>query len=234
MAFFALFCTACNKDDYYTDGGLANPHFDGTMMDYLDAKPIEFDSVAQIVRLAGLEETFKTEEFTFFCPRDRDIKDLISDYRHGGVNGKLYELNRDTVKTLSDIDSTIWRKYLLRYMFKDKNLLADYPQIDFDVLNIYPGQNYYSYGNTVCKIGVVFNDAISSDKKSTLKYMGYRQLYICYIPNLSYPDNWADPAKVASSDIQPTNGVIHALDYTSSQFGFDSSEIIYDITESKR
>lgn len=228
-----LFGSACNKDDYYTDGGLANPYFEGTIMAYLDSKPIEFDTIAQIVRLAGLEETFNQDEFTFFCPRDRDIKDLIGDYRSGGANDVLYSLNRDTIKTLSDVDSLIWRKYLLRYMFKGKNLLADYPQVDFDVLNIYPGQNYYAYDNSVSKIGVVYNDAVSSDGKSTLKYMGYRQLHICYIPNLSYPDTWI-VNKVASSDIQPTNGVVHALDYTSEEFGFNSLEVINDIVESKR
>jgi len=228
-----FFVTACNKDEYYIDGGLANPYFDGTMLEYLDSKPMEFDSVAQIIRLAGLEETFNTEEFTFFCPRDRDIKDLISDYRHGGANGALYQLNRDTIKTLSDVDPLIWRKYILRYMFKGKNLLADYPQIDFDVLNVYPGQNYYAYDNSISRIGVFFNDATSSDGKSTLKYMGYRQLYICYILNPSSPDAWIQ-CKVSSSDIQPNNGVVHALDYTSSSFGFNPSEVINDIIESKR
>lgn len=228
-----LFATACNKDDYYTDGGLANPHFEGTIMKYLDSKPIEFDTIAQIVRLAGLEEAFNTEEFTFFCPRDRDVKELIGDYRSDGANAALYMLNRDTIKTLSDVDSMIWRKYMLRYMFKGKNLLADYPQIDFNVLNIYPGQNYYAYDNSICNIGVVFNDAVSSDGKSVLKYMGYRQLCISYIPNLSNPDVWI-AAKVASSDIQPTNGVVHALDYTTVLFGFDSGEVINDIIESKR
>lgn len=229
----AMLITACQKDDYYIDGGLANPHFEGTMMQYLDSKPTEFDTIAQIVRLAGLENMFNTEEFTFFCPRDLDIKELIGDYRSGGVNSELYFLNRDTIQTLSDVDSMIWRKYLMRYMFKGKNLLVDYPQVDFNVLNIFPGQNYYAYDNSVCKIGVVFNDAVSHDGKSVLKYMGYRQLYICYIPNLSYPDTWFQ-AKVSSSDIQPTNGVVHALDYTTSVFGFNPFEVINDIVESKR
>lgn len=228
-----LCCTACKRDDYYIDGGLANPHFDGTILQYLDSKPIEFDTIAQIVRLAGLEDVFNNEEFTFFCPRDLDIKELIGNYRSGGANQELYLLNRDTIQTLSDVDPLIWRKYLLRYMFRGKNLLADYPQVDFTVLNIFPGQNYYAYDNTVCKIGVVFNDAVSDDGQSSLKYMGYRQLYICFIPNLSYPDSWIEN-RVASSDIQPSNGVVHALDYTRAEFGFNKGEVINDILESKR
>jgi len=228
-----FFLGACKRDEYYTDGGLANPHFDGTMLQYLDSKPTQFDTIAQIIRLAGLEETFNTEEFTFFCPSDRDIKDLISDYRHGGVNGMLYSLNRDTIQTLSDVDPLIWRKYMLRYMFRGKNLLADYPQIDRNLLNVYPGQNYYAYDNSISRIGVVYNDAVSSDGKSVLKYMGYRQLIIDYIYNLTYPDN-VNQNWVASSDIQPTNGVVHVLDYTRSEFGFNTSEIISDIVQSKR
>ncbi|WP_345234986.1 hypothetical protein [Olivibacter ginsenosidimutans] len=224
---------ACKRDEYYTDGGLANPHFEGTILQYLDSKPMQFDTIAEIVRLAGLEETFNNEEFTFFCPSDRDIKDLISDYRHDGVNKKLYELNRDTIKTLGDVDSLIWRKYLLRYMFRGRNVLADYPQIDPDLSNVYPGQNYYAYDNSISKIGVFYNDAVSSDGKSVLKYMGYRQLFIYYIPNLSYPDMTIEN-RVASSDIQPTNGVVHVLDYTRGSFGFDSGEVIDDIVQSKR
>lgn len=233
--------TACKRDDYYVDGGLANPYYEGTILEYLEAKTDPFDTIAQIIRLAGLENEFTNDEMTFFAPRDRDIKSLIGNYRiNGSVNYQLYQLARDTIKTLSDVDSLIWRKYLQRYMFKGKNLLADYPQIDFDVLNVYPGQNYYSYNNSVSNIGVVYNDAVSNDgdgddtDETTLKYMGYRQLHISYIPNISSPsDNWKRVA-VISSDIQPTNGVVHALDYLSSEFGFVSGEVRDEIVESKR
>jgi len=233
MLLAALFLGACKRDEYYTDGGKANPYFDGTMLQYLDSKPSQFDSIAQIIRLAGLEETFNNEEFTFFCPSDRNIKELIGDYRSGGVNYSLYQLDRDTIQTLSDVDPLIWRKYLLRYMFKGKNVLADYPQIDPNLPNVYPGQNYYAYDNSISKIGVFYNDAVSSDGKSVLKYMGYRQLYIYYIPNLSYPDNTVFN-RVSSSDIQPTNGVVHVLDYTLANFGFTVGEVISDIVQSKR
>src|SRR5690606_20336287 len=84
----ALCLWSCAKDDYYTDGGRAQAEFDGSIMDYLDSKPREFDTIAQIVRLAGLEDKFKNEEFTLFAPRDEDIKSIIDPlpvddwYRH--------------------------------------------------------------------------------------------------------------------------------------------------------
>lgn len=233
IAAFLLIISACKKDDYYIDGGLANAHFNGDMVEYLESKPMEFDSLVQIIKLAGLEETIRKDELTFFAPRDENIKDLIGALDRGGVNSQLYYLGRDTIKTLADVDSAIWRKYLERYLFKGKNLLMDYPQIDFSLLNIYSGQNYYSYNNSVSNIGVVFNDAASSDGSSAIKYMGYRQLHISYISDVSRPTNWVT-AKVASSDIQPVNGVVHVLDYTSAGFGFHQNEVENDIINSKR
>ncbi|WP_257667482.1 fasciclin domain-containing protein [Parapedobacter tibetensis] len=240
----SLWLSSCKRDDYYTDGGLANPYFNGTVLEYLESRPIEFDTIAQIVRLAGLEEVFTTHELTFFAPRDEDIKDLIGQVNYtgddpllmGGVNQRLYDLGLDTIQTLADVDSAIWRKYLERHMFRNKNLLVDYPQIDFAILATYGGQNYYAYNNTVSNIGVVFHDAVTDAGKPTetrLKYQGYRQLHISYIPNLSQPDNW-ETVSVASSDIQPNNGVVHVLDYTVGFFGFIAYDVFNDIVQSKR
>lgn len=222
-----LLASACKKDEYYVDGGRANPVFDGDILAYLESKPMEFDTIAQIVKLAGLEEAFRNTEFTFFAPRDENIKDLIGALDRGGLNRDLFYAGRDTIQTLADVDSAIWRKYLERYMFQGKNKLMDYPQIDFDLLNIYPGQNYISYANTVCNIGVVYNNA------NNIKYMGYRQLHISLIPDLSQPTNWVTQ-RVASSDIQPRNGVVHVIDYTSGGFGFNTWEVTNDVMESKR
>lgn len=244
-----LWLSACKQDDYYTDGGKANPYFEGSIMAYLDAHPRQLDTIAEIVRLAGLEEVFNTEEFTFFSPHDEDIKRLIGavDYEGDdpilqilpGANQYLYDLGLDTIQTLADIDSAIWRKYLERYMFHGRKLLKDYPQVDFDVINTFGGQNYFAYNNTVCNIGLVFHDAVTDEGKPTetrLKYMGYRQLYISYIQNISNPDptNWIQH-RVSSSDIQPANGVVHVLDFNlGGGFGFNRMEVIRDIIQSKR
>lgn len=230
---------ACKRDDYYVDGGRANPRFNGTVLEFLASKP-QLDTIAEIVRLAGLEEVFNTHEFTFFAPSDENIKMLIGQVNYQGTdpalkgnnaNNQLYNLGLDTIRTLADIDSAIWRKYLERYMFRGKNKLMDYPQIDPELLQTFGGQNYYAYNNTVSKIGVVYHDAVSGDTR--LKYMGYRQLHIGYIPNLSEPDNWT-LIPIASSDIEPDNGIVHVLDFTQTRFGYVQQEVIDDIIQSKR
>lgn len=194
---------SCNKDDYYIDGGKSNPVFEGNIFEYLKSKPVQFDTITQIIKLAGMEELFKSKEITFFAPTDAVIKNTIGSVNNGGLNLRLFLALKDTIMTLSDIDSSIWRKYLSRYIFNGANRVKDYPQLDYNNLVAYPGQFYYSMdGISVFNIGVVYN-AVNG-----VQYEGYRQLTISYVPNPSQPqrNTWIR-ASVSSSDIQPSNEV---------------------------
>lgn len=227
VAFLVVF-TACKRDEYYIDGGKADPNYPGTMLKYLQDKKVPFDTIAQIVKLAGLETAFSNENFTFFAPDDAVIKKTIGNVRtDGSLNKFLFESGRDTVKTLNQIDGETWKKYLQRYMFKGVNSLKDYPQIDFNIKSIYPGGLYYAYNNNVLNIGVIYNDAITGT--ATIRYGGYRQLALSYIPDISKPnDNWFTN-EVASSDIKPTNGMVHTLKYKAAYFGFDRNEFFNEV-----
>ncbi|RZJ99858.1 MAG: hypothetical protein EOO43_25670 [Flavobacterium sp.] len=203
--------SSCKKE-YFIDGGPSKAQFDGTVLQYLESNP-KFDSVAQIVKLAGLEDVFNNEDITFFAPTDEVIRRTIGQvnsdvfYLRNGLNQQLFDLRLDTIKTLADVPSGIWRKYLLRYVFKGKFVLKDYPQLDFELKPLFPGGFYTGYNKDLSNIGVVFNSA------NGVKYTGYRQLSISYIPDPANPDNFI-AAAVASSDIQPKNGVVHALAIT--------------------
>jgi len=203
--------SSCHKDKYYVDGGLSNPNYDGNMLQYLQAKTFYFDTLATVIKIAGLEDTFRNEDITFFAPTDHSIRRAIVN-----ANKMLYLAGKDTILKLQEVSPEIWRKYLMRYMFKGANKLNDYPQLDVTLLNLYPGQNYYSYNNTILNIGVIYDDV------NGIKYGGYRHLAISYIQDLNNPQlyfNWIRN-DVASSDIKPTNGVVHTLnDYTT--FGFN-------------
>lgn len=227
-----LLLNACKRDEYYIDGGRANPDYQGSMLQYLKDKKVPFDTVAQIVKLAGMEDQFSKEDFTFFAFDDDVIKRTIGDIhtfetkknpRLLSLNQMLYEAGKDTVKTLDQISPQIWRKYLQRYMFKGVNALKDYPQIDMDLKSIYPGALHYDYNNDVSNIGVVYNSA------NGIKYIGYRQLVFSYIPDISKPnDNWYI-SYIASSDIKPTNGMVHSLRYQGAYLGFSIYEFFNDV-----
>ncbi|MDQ0109070.1 hypothetical protein J2T02_004211 [Chitinophaga terrae (ex Kim and Jung 2007)] len=211
--------SACQKEkDYYLDSGLANPYFKGSVIDYLDAQPFLFDSVSTIIDLAGMKDVLKSDTVTFFSPLDYSIRNLIVE-----TNKSLYENGYDTIRALQEIPAAIWRKYLNLYIFHGANQLKDYPQIDFNLLINYPGQAYYSWDKQPMNIGVVYNDA------NGVKYVGYRQLTISFIPDASKPmDGWRT-ASVASCNILTDNGVVHVLSTAHSYFGFDQQRFSRDV-----
>ncbi|MCC8408091.1 hypothetical protein LJ707_04065 [Mucilaginibacter sp. UR6-1] len=213
----------CKRDEYYIDGGKAQADFPGNMMEYLEQKPVPFDTIAQIVKLAGMEDTFRNADFTFFAPDDDVVKRTIGSFTRGGLNRDLYEEGRDTVKQLSDISPVVWRKFLTRYMFAGVNRLKDYPQIDLNLQSQYPGQLYYSTGNEVCNIGVIYGDA------NGVRYIGPRRLHIMFVPDVANPTATSYPTYISSSDIKPRNGVVHTLAYSGAYFGFNYNEFYSDV-----
>jgi hypothetical protein len=213
-----LFTASCKKDNYYKDSGSHDPQFKGSTLDYLDAIPFYFDSVAAVVRLAGMEEVFTSDSLTFFAPTDKSIYTLIRD-----LNSNLYAQGYDTVKVLADIPSSIWQNYLQMYMFHGINQLKDYPQIDYGLISVYPGQGYLSWNGTPMNIGVIYND------DNGVKYVGYRQLSISYIPDPARPlSNW-NTEFVASSNILTDNGVVHTLNTNHIYFGFNFGRFLADM-----
>lgn len=224
LAGFLLVLTGCKRDEYYKDGGKAQADYPADMLQYLQDKAVPFDTIAQIVKLAGMEETFRKSDFTFFAPDDDVIKRTIGNNKtSGSLNYFLFYSGRDTVKKLSDIDSAIWRKYLQRYMFKGINRLKDYPQIDFNLQNQYPGALYYAYSGDVENIGVLYGDA------NNIKYIGPRTLVISYIYDINNAQTAVFRNNVSSSDIKPTNGLVHTLQYNAAYFGFNQNDFYEEI-----
>ena len=215
---FALVGLSACKKDYYLDSGLANPYFKGNVVDYLNAQPFYFDSVAAVVKLSGMEDIFKSDTITFFAPTDHSIQNLVV-----LCNSALYSSGYDTIRTLQDIPPEIWRKYLSIYLFHGANQLKDYPQIDYNILVNYPGQTYYSWDMQPMNIGVVYND------EQGVKYVGYRQLSISYIPDAAAPMSGWTTSYVASCNILTDNGVVHVLNDGHTFFGFDVNKFVQDV-----
>lgn len=225
MAAVLTFASCQKESDYYLDSGLSVPAFNGTVEDYLASQPFYFDSITAIIKLAGMDSIFQDDTVTFFAPTDRSVLRLIQ-----VTNALLYGDGRDTIQTLDDVPPLIWRKYLSRYLFHGRNMLKDYPQIDYDLLPAFPGQGYLSWDGTPMNIGVIFNDAQSgTDNKNVIKYAGYRQLSIAYIPDLAHPTERWIHAEVASSNISTNNGAVHVMNDNHTFFGFAADEFYNDM-----
>ncbi|MES2777594.1 MAG: hypothetical protein V4722_25670 [Bacteroidota bacterium] len=211
-----LLAASCKKD-YYTDTGKHTPNYDGNALQYLKSKPQYFDSISKIIKLAGMESVFSQEDITFFAPADSSVN-LTLKY----INDRLRSLGRKEVFRMEQIKPEVWRNQLSRYLFKGKKSLNDFPQLDPNNVSAYPGQIYGSYDGALMNVGVIYNDA------GGVRYAGYRQLQLSFIPSASAPRDvrsWYS-ATVASSNIAPTNGYVHALRYSSHFFGFEPNQFL--------
>lgn len=194
-------CFFSCKKDYFFDTGVHDAKYNGTILQYLKSNKVMFDTTVQVINLAGMANVLETEQnITFFAPTSSSIvKSVIYLNRHLRLNGQ------DTVADYRQIKPVVWRKILSQYIFKGKNTLKDYPQLDTLAYAAYPGQAYASYDGELMNIGVIYNDA------GGVKYAGYRQLFLSYIQDRTQPTQSLINVPVATSDIQPTNGVIHVL-----------------------
>lgn len=200
----ALLFSACHKDDYFIDTGVHKAQYEGTVMEYLEQNPHHlFDSLCKVIRLAGMEDIFQKDSITFFAPADTTILSSIAQ-----LNQQLLLKGKDTITRMDQIASSVWKRELSMYLFKGVHRLKDYPQIDPLAMQVYGGQYYSSYSNKVMNIGVYFSDV------NGVKYAGYRQLMLGYFSGETPPDFLPYLIPVASSDINPYNGIVHVLQYT--------------------
>lgn len=215
---FAFLLMASCKHDYYEDGGIHETKYNGTIMQFVDSRKDLFDTLAQVIRLAGYEQVLNNEEVTFFAPPDPTIGKSI---RY--LNLFLYARGEDTVKNLNQISPAVWRFYLGKYTLKGKYVLKDFPQLDTTNMQAFPGQGYTTYDKEPMNIGVIYNDVKTKNAEGVeqvIKYAGYRQLHINDFGGFTISGLTVGP--VATSDIQPTNGAVHVLQFSKHSFGFES------------
>lgn len=206
---------SCSKDSYFVDTGVHKAKYDGTILQYLKSKPILFDSLVMAINAAGMNDVFEKENITFFAPANSCIYKAVK-----GLNEDLRSEGKDTVSKLTQIKPEVWKEAFSVYIFKGSYVLKDIPQIDTLDLAAFGGQGYRSYGGRSMNIGVLYNNA------NGIKYVGYRQLVLSYIPDFSNPKIGLIHTPIATSDIQPTNGVIHVLRYQDHFLGFESRRFI--------
>lgn len=222
---FIGFYTSCKKD-HFLDGGVHDPNFEGSILDYLDTRPELFDSLTKIIDLAGYTDLIGKEKVTLFAPTNQSIiKSMMR------LNDYLYRQGQDTVLDLSQVDASVWQEFLSLYIYRNEYVLKDFPQIDTNDLETYAGQGYLSLQEKPMNIGVLYNDVVSKNSEGVeqvIKYAGYRQLYINYVRSFGDMNTGFGmvTAPVATSDIKPRNGVLHVLMMEKHSFGFDSNNFV--------
>lgn len=207
-----LLLNACKKD-YYVDGGLADPHYNGSIYDYLVNTPYWFDTISYIIDRAGMKEILQRDTVTFFSPTDDAVKvvmNALNEYRYYNVQDSVH---------LQDIDPEVWKHFLSMYILKGKYLAKQFARVDPVNVYAYPGINYVMDGGYVLNIGLIYQNY------NNVEAVGPR---IIRLTDITYdPQNFQNNPSiiVATSDIQPKNGVLHVLN-NNHVFGFRGGTFI--------
>lgn len=213
----ALIClvllTQSCKKEYFKDGGLANPIYNGTIYDYLTEKTLYFDTIKHIVDLAGMKDMMTSDSITFFAPSDDVIRVAMNN-----INALRFAQMKDSV-TMEDLGPDVWRKFLGMYILKGKRVAGSFPRVSTSNPAAFPGINYIMLDGYILNIGLEYTNY------NGVEGVGPR---IMYLTDVTYdPTNFRNNPKVrvVSSDIQPKNGVIHVLSIDH-PLGFRGGEFI--------
>lgn len=179
--------TSCTKDEF-TKTGISNGRFDGNMLEYMRAHSYDWDLTVSMVEHAGLQSIFEGDEkITFLGPTNHSIR------RYMLKNG---------FKQVQDMDAEFCRTTLLRHILKGKIMREDFPR----------GKNIQ--GKVVGEGGEIYT-MMEGNKiwAFTFKedYNDVAEMGAVIIHVTSIESAWR--ISVASGDIEPDNGVVHALGY---------------------
>lgn len=202
-------CLACNTRQEVIDGGICSPYFEGSIMEYLRSDIDQWGYTVQMIERAGLASLFEGEvdsisELTFFAPPSYAVYRYLMDCKYKGISADKYE-------HIEDIPVEICRELILKHVVIGKYLKADIGFRNMDYGIYAPEQD----GGTAftCMGG---NKVIAYLEKTAYKGIpdaGPVKMFL-----YSYTVGKMIP--MATPDIQPRNGVVHALNY-----GYDFGKI---------
>lgn len=187
----------CGCDDnYYHDSGLANGKHDCTMWEYFKSQPDDWDLTMILIEHAGLKDVFDGtnpdyKEITFFGVTNLSIEQFLV---------KTIADNWEPLyNRIEDIPVELCRKMLLAHVASGKMMKTGFEHEVKGTLA----------GGTVVKtlLGIELRVYRTKSGYNGVPDIGAEGLAIHALVS-------GQMATVASADIEVTNGVVHALDYT--------------------
>lgn len=201
LSFFMLL-SSCTTKQIIIDTGTTNPLYDGSIMKYLRADNYNWELTVEMIERAGLTDLFEGQvdtlpQITFWGPTSLTIFRFLMDTQNKtGYPGPYYKV--------ADIPVATCREYILKHVTKGKYLKEGigYRNLDYDISS--PDQN----GGTVFK--TIYGNSVRAFL-TVSSYGGVSGAGPTELNLFSITAHRIIP--MATPDIQPTNGVIHALNY---------------------
>lgn len=210
-------CIACTTQDWY-DSGISNPYHDCSIMEYLQNDSYNWELTVKLIEQAELTDMFEGndpdyKEITFFAPPSYSILRYVWDKATGKED---YPNNSDKWRPLTEdeknhpeilvqkLDKAWCREMIMKHVIKGKLLKEDfnYRNKDYEIMDNEQngGTDILTEGN--CQLRV-YRD--KSDYNG-VPDKGAETMYI-------YSFTGRTMVPLATPNIQPINGVVHALNY---------------------
>lgn len=192
---------ACTQQEVINTG-VSSPYHDCSIMEYLRGDTYNWELTVQMIEHAGLTDLFEGEvdslpEITFWGITSYSIQRFIFDSQENDDPNYVYT-------KVTDIPQDLCREILLKHVSKGKILKSDiaYRNKEYEINE--PGQD----GGTwiTCLAGNRFIAYLEKKAYADVPEAGETNLR-CWSPT------WGK-IPMASPDIQPLNGVVHALNYS--------------------
>ena len=190
---------SCGTKYNYLDTGVSNPYFEGDMYAYLQSGSYNWDSIVKIIDRAQLQDVFHHDEITFMGLTNHSIRQWLIQ------GGKGYEAG---YRQVADIPETMCRAIVLSLVIDGKMLRDDIERIELNEKGEYIG------GGRICKTR--YGNYIWLWTKQD-PYMGVDGLGPVSLSMTTLDADMKTQVAtnmIASGDIQPYNGVVHALEYS--------------------
>ena len=213
-AILAITISLCSCTDYnYIDGGLADGEHDCTMWEYFNTQTVDWDSTVIMIEHAGLKSIFdgtgEYKQITFFGVTDLCIVRYMLDHNRlldeNKTSGKEVK-DSDYWNRVTDIPASTCKAFLQRLIIPERIMMKDLPEGTrlFD-----PKTKEYieTDGKEIHSLSEDLFTWVYREEFGEVGKKGARQLWIAR--RLSTASNW----RIASTDIQTTNGVVQALGY---------------------
>ena len=171
-------------------------------MDYLRADDYNWELTVEMIERAGLTDLFEGQvdtlpEITFWAPKSYSIARWLLDSQKDAVPGSIYT-------TVEDVPVELCRELILSYVVKGKYLKEDIA---------YRNMSYYIYDEEQDG-GTDMETLTGCELRAYLLGSDWQGVADAGPVTLNLWSFMYGDISVVTPDIQPTNGVIHALDYT--------------------
>lgn len=204
-----MFCVSCDTKQEIIDGGIASPYYEGSIMEYLRSNVEQWKYTVQMIERAELVDLFEgsvdsVQNITFFAPPSFAIYRYLMDHKYGDVEEERY-------KSIQDIPVVKCRELILKHVVMGKYLKED---IDFRNMD-YGIHAEDQDGGThfTCMGGNKVIAYLEQNSYKGVPEAGAIEMFL-------YSVSVGKMIPLATPNIQPNNGVVHALNY-----GYDFGKI---------